>query len=914
MRTSILMKSFLQYFTLLLISFFYCPLPLKSQDIATIRHYLKAFKPGSISHKSKYLDPALKLLNEYPHEDKIRGPIQELYHDALEKQQSYYHHQDQLDKFLESAMQLKQKIEQLPQPNAKDSTRMRRVSFALMVYYIDQKNSEKYHYYDKIRLAWDPEKRTANPSLAYDFLLKEKYAKAIKHGQLAIDKFSKSGNIKMVVAMYKVMTRAAIGQGNLIQAWGFLHKAKIFLNNPKDDDLRDWLSDLLLLESNILLAEKKFSLAKKKANKALDVIKVRLDTSLVYTPELSQYYVALGDIDYLNQQSESALKNYQKGIIYLLPNFKQAAISANPSIEPFAKNAELLEILLKKINASYKVAAHKNTCRQTIEKAIKLNALVRSNYISNEDEYFLIEQGYDIYAKAITLDLEAQDTLSAFHASDQSKGITLADQLEAKQIDYDSASYDAITSRISLIKELILMKQQRSGSVNQTNQDTLDVEITKLKFELNGLQDSLKNTPGVQEILASMKAPSLEAIRANLYEGQAIIEFFQTEKEFIAFFIEKNNPAIKVARIPLNDTLKNSISQLKRSVISRAIAPYINRAYPIYKQLFFDPFFKDLDKLPESLIIIPHGILNNLPYAALITEEVNEIYYKDFTEHPYFFKQTAISIWPSASIATNIQYKKTKDKYTTAFAAYAPSFNPKGNFDALKNKDEIAEILDILDFHPDDIDVNVVLDHQASRQHFINNSEDVRILHLATHGVVVSPQDSYIAFSDLRAAPFKLTITDLYLQDIKAALVVLSACQTGAGESVKGEGVLSTARAFLYAGAKSVLTASWKIKQDATKQFMTYYYEALKHGKRKDIALQEAQLKYIEYAGSRDDEGKFDPHPVDWAAFSIIGNTVPIYPEQTDTSNGMYWLMLFALLGLSFLMISRYRRTRKNKH
>ena len=106
---------------------------------------------------------------------------------------------------------------------------------------------------------------------------------------------------------------------------------------------------------------------------------------------------------------------------------------------------------------------------------------------------------------------------------------------------------------------------------------------------------------------------------------------------------------------------------------------------------------------------------------------------------------------------------------------------------------------------------------------------------------------------------------DLYNLTLNAEMVVLSACETGIGELQKGEGIISLARGFSYAGAKSIITTLWSINDEKSKELMLSFYSNLKEGQTKDAALRQAKLDFIHKYSHR-------AHPFFWAAFIPIGD------------------------------------------
>ena len=110
-----------------------------------------------------------------------------------------------------------------------------------------------------------------------------------------------------------------------------------------------------------------------------------------------------------------------------------------------------------------------------------------------------------------------------------------------------------------------------------------------------------------------------------------------------------------------------------------------------------------------------------------------------------------------------------------------------------------------------------------------------------------------------------LQIAEIMRLKFNADLVTLSACRTGLGKLISGEGVLGLTRAFLYAGARSVQASLWNVNDTATAELMTAFYRNLKRGLPKDEALRQAKLELL--------HGKQLSwrHPYFWASFVLTG-------------------------------------------
>lgn len=163
------------------------------------------------------------------------------------------------------------------------------------------------------------------------------------------------------------------------------------------------------------------------------------------------------------------------------------------------------------------------------------------------------------------------------------------------------------------------------------------------------------------------------------------------------------------------------------------------------------------------------------------------------------------------------------------------------------------------------------VDFAASRQQVTSGKlANYRIVHLATHGVldVKNPALSGLVFSlvDPAGQPLNgfLRLHDIYNLKLRADLVVLSACQTGLGKDVRGEGLVGLTRGFMYSGAPRVVTSLWKVDDAATAELMKYFYEAmLKANQPPAAALRTAQLRLWQTRRWHS--------PSNWSAFILQG-------------------------------------------
>ncbi len=164
----------------------------------------------------------------------------------------------------------------------------------------------------------------------------------------------------------------------------------------------------------------------------------------------------------------------------------------------------------------------------------------------------------------------------------------------------------------------------------------------------------------------------------------------------------------------------------------------------------------------------------------------------------------------------------------------------------------------------------VAMDFEASRDRFLGISwGDYRILHLATHAILYpEPELSGLVLSQVDAEGQEIDglvpTVEIARLEVPVDLVVLSACQTGAGKAVRGEGLLGLAWAFLNAGSRSVIASLWTVSDQSTSELMIAFYEGyLNQGLPPAAALRQAQLSLLDRPGST---------PWEWAGFVLQGD------------------------------------------
>lgn len=257
-------------------------------------------------------------------------------------------------------------------------------------------------------------------------------------------------------------------------------------------------------------------------------------------------------------------------------------------------------------------------------------------------------------------------------------------------------------------------------------------------------------------------------------------------------------------------------------------------------------------------------------------------------------RKTIISYDYSASLWRS-KNQKNKNKYSKKFAGFAPSFNDlvasesrschSEEFYTLKCSEEEVEGIKKI------IGGEIFSGVQASKEAFQKHADDYQILHLATHACV---DEENAMLNKIHFTDNYLSSYDLSILDLNADLVVLSACNTGTGKLLKGEGMMSLARSFRQAGCQSTVMSLWPVNDCSTAAIMKLFYSNLSKGEDKNLALRNAKLSYLESAN------KMERSPFYWAAFIQSGNVDVLNYSKGFFSKKYFWLLPIIMLMLFF--------------
>jgi CHAT domain-containing protein len=467
-----------------------------------------------------------------------------------------------------------------------------------------------------------------------------------------------------------------------------------------------------------------------------------------------------------------------------------------------------------------------------------------------------------------------------------------------------------LSLELSTYSNLLYQENQKKNPDKDKIQLWSD-EIFSLRLSFDSLLSSYKKLyPEFFRLKYDYTTISADTLLNWLPQDQAILEYHLTDSLLYGFlFADKKLSGLTCGeRNNLNQNLHCLLRQFRKQDYfdaGRAQYDSLTSASSNLYDILIRPFENIITG--KRLIIIPDGELGYLSFDLLLSDKVSGEM-KAYAELPWLIKSNPISYSSSATIYFE-QSGINPGKVSSDLIAFAPSYDFYNNKRNGGIVDSVMMNLSPLTGTKEEINSIANLfrtkkrfDEAATEDYFKEYAGNYGILHLAMHTIIDNdnPLYSRLVFSPAEDGSHEdgyLNTYELFRLHLRGQLAVLSACNTGGGKLESGEGIISLARGFFYAGIPSVIMTLWEIEDHSSANLMALFYENLKKGYPNDVALQMAKLSYLEKAG------KLHAHPYFWAGYVSIGKNNPIIFNHAIKPFHLILLCFAALLLIIFIYL-----------
>ncbi|WP_452223965.1 CHAT domain-containing protein [Lacinutrix chionoecetis] len=635
---------------------------------------------------------------------------------------------------------------------------------------------------------------------------------------------------------------------------------KIIVKNPTLGSIED-----TELAYELAMQKKDYSQALKSFKRLKNLKKDNLSSASV----LSKLYFQEAQLYYFLNDRDLSNKTLKKALKILLPDVDVNTLPTEENLYPENAFIEIFDLFAA-------LQTKPNNALTYYNLSFYVSDMLAENTTSQESKLILLNEQRKRSEKCLNLLYTLQNTnntseftLEALKLSERYKSTLLKETVSNKDLIKLHPKDSLLIEQQAYLnkQETLTNRLIRTPFGTNTNQkDTIRAELSAINIKLKDLKFKIEN----KYAISTNTSFNIAKLNAKLIEDDAtLVHFFYGKKAIYQIIVSGTATAFN--KIVLNDlhieTIANFINYFDSpSAINNNILKFTEDAFKLYKILQLNEI-----KDKTNLLIIPDGLLHFVPFDALLTEETQQLTYEKM---PFFLKKHTSVFNASVSLYLKENQLTKEPEVLGVFPVF------KNTTAVLKYSVNEAKSIN------DEIKTTLLMEEDATKTSFLKNASRYSILHLSTHGKSGDFfEPAQIAFHDEA-----LAVNELYSMNLNPDLVVLSACETGIGRLQKGEGAMSIARGFQYAGAKRVLFSLWQISDLSTSQIMASFYKILNNNNSISHANHQSKLDYLNNKNIKN----LKKSPYYWSAFTLYGGF-----DKVTTNRFYIWI----ILGVSVLII-----------
>lgn len=495
---------------------------------------------------------------------------------------------------------------------------------------------------------------------------------------------------------------------------------------------------------------------------------------------------------------------------------------------------------------------------------------------------------WTVYEDMIVLCLKQGQDAKAFSYLERARSLTLRQHLNKIKSPFNKEELPEKTASVEALRIQTELKNWQEDhrkystllaeidtSVSPTlNKAIIQEELRRCEEKLNELferlhlhqvdintenhQTSSRKRMKTKERLLSARESDAVQLRQHLSPEQLLLTYFLHNGQLIIFALTADRMVTHInpegaAQLEYLLPLLHAHLQTggwpdPQNPPQKTIRRILTRLY----NLLIEPITPLLPSFSGHLTIVPYGPLHKLPFHAL------------YNGTRFLTEDYQVSYLPASSLLTHLSSNRGETSSCPIHIEHAVVFGYSENGQLQRVYDEVKTVASLLGGA-------CYLEKDATIANLIQHAPSTPIIHLATHGQsrLDAPNFSYV-----RLADGQLNAIDAFSLDLAGCeLVTLSGCETGLALSSGGDEQLGLGRAFLAAGANSLIMSLWPVEDSATSELMKLFYQHLLNGESKVQALRAAQCHFLRQDGSM---SAMYTHPYFWAAFHLVGDIKPL--------------------------------------
>ncbi len=782
-----------------------------------------------------------------------------------------------------------------------------------LIYYRTSDYEKALEYLEKALSIWksilnddDPRIGNCYTNLANVYFLKGNYSKSIEYDEKALKIWKdKLGESHPYIAMsYNNLASIYTYYGKYEKALSYFYKAMDIRRDYAGEESPEVAFSYANI-GNVFTKMGNFNNAKYFLNKGINIYKKIAPSN----PELADAYIYAGKLKREKKDYNSAVAYYDSALSIVWTGYNPE----HPDPESLIKMPSAKRLILALVKKGNALAEQGNITSDIIvlKKSLKVYKTatdvidkLKNGLGREESKLMLTRRSYEVNKNAVDVSLKIYKITtnpefidSAFFFAERNKAEILSESIADAHVRKYTGLPDSLLSKENDLRADLTLYETRLEESEKEN-DSYSFNLNKNQlFNAQSKYDELlrfieQNFPAYNILKFPEKINTSADIRQLLPPYASLIEYFTGDSSITIFAL--TNSSVNAVTVNCDSTFFNEVRKFRAALQKLNYINYLSSAYTLYFKLI-EPVTKFI-KNKKKLYIIPDDILAYLPFEALLTKSYTTPFNRDFSKLNYLIRDYEISYHYSSELLRETLLHKNDSKQTS-FAGFAPVFSDDKkdlnkiasvidtnliNYSSLRSikiqgkkysslpetKTEVESIGDL--FKSDNYPTEVFINKAATESELkSDNIYRYKFLHLATHGFINEehPDLSGLVLYDSNDSTKDdgiLYAGEVYNLNLNADLLVLSACESGLGKVVKGEGIYGLTRAFFYAGVDNIVVSLWQVTDKSTSVLMINFYKNILNGMDYSSALRKIKLDMI--------KGGLYSYPLEWSPFILIGH------------------------------------------
>ncbi|OFX16693.1 MAG: hypothetical protein A2033_12775 [Bacteroidetes bacterium GWA2_31_9] len=600
-----------------------------------------------------------------------------------------------------------------------------------------------------------------------------------------------------------------------------------------------------------------------------------------------------------------SLQDFQQALISVDLDFNSTNIFENPKCEHILSSVNLAKALRYKSEALEQIYLQ-NDSIQYLEAAYETAKLLTEqiekmlmSYPLFESKQFLMDNSANTFSRAQYLGYlcwkktgKTQYKDENILLAEKSRSAILKSQIQDNEQNGNMLNDSASNTLLEIEQNIAYITEQiNENTANKTVIDDLKSQLFELQEQKNKITESLKGEYGnFSNYFKNIPAMSFQDIMKFPAENEAILEYTLCDSIIILNVVAKNKH--EIYEIQFDSTFQKYLQSFKNIVVPEDVAYLTLTTQEEINNVggyLYNALLKPTENIikGKQLLIVQEPKLGFIPFGAFVKE------------NKYLIEYQPINYMYSINITDAVKQNATNNN-EVKMAAFLPGYEfHSSRVTAYSQK--YYKTLQALDYKTESEAIyqqtgcDTFLVNNATEENFKKLAGNYTVLHLALHSIL-NPENFVLSklcftavndtlndgiFNLCNVAPLKLN----------SQLTFLSGCNTGGGQIIAGEGVMSFARGFILAGSKSIIMSLWELNNNSAIDINTGFYKYLGEGYNKAEALQLSKIDYLKKSDN------LHRHPFFWSGIVLIGDK-----EHIEISKP-YTLLQKTAIALGILVI-----------